>query len=329
MNKNLYPWLKSLYKIIIKSNLFIKDNFGLIIKFNSELKIDVLIFNIVKWMFCTYKLKSNACNNCINCVLLNNKNHPNFYIFKNDFLHIEKVKYLNKVFSNNLYVSVYKVIYFSNFDFKNKFINNFLLRIIEESLYNVIIIFTCWMNFIIPATLFSRCYKYNLYAPNENIILKWIYKKKLFNNFDKYQLLTAIRISNNSPTLTIFLLTNLWKLRIKFINDFSFMFFKNHNYLFNNKIFSYKNNFLINYIYWFIYILLDLLKISISYNNLIYNIDYIKKIYTLSREISNNKIFLILDELYLFLNKYFNLLNYNKKILLYKLNYNIFFILNN
>ncbi len=324
---NLYPWLKDLYKKIILSNIFKRKNFGLIINYNTDLGVDNLVFNIIKWLFCNYKFNFKFCNKCLNCNLLNNNSHPNYFCFKNNKdISLDSVKNINNIFFNNLYISKYKIIYFSNFNFNNKFINNFLLKIIEDCFYNVIIIFSC-LNYIkIPNTILSRCYKYIIYSPNENYILNWILNnnKYIKINFSNLKILSSIRISNFSPILSVFLLENLWLLRKFFINNINIIFNKDINKYIN----LFNNNYLLEYyINWFLYILLDILKFK-NINNVYYNIDCINIIKKLSNLLSINKIFLIIDEIFIFLNDFKNYLNLNRNIFYYKFIYNIFYIIN-
>ncbi len=324
---NLYPWLINLYKEIILSNIFKRKNFGLIINYNTNLNVDNLVINIIKWLFCNYKINYKFCNKCINCNLLNNSNHPNYYCFdKNSNISLDMVKNINKIFFNNLYISKYKIIYFSNFNFSNKFINNFLLKIIEDSFYNVIIIFSCLSYIKIPNTILSRCYKYIIFSPNENYILNWILNnyKNIKLNFNKFKILSSIRISNFSPLLSVYLLEKLWLLRKNFINNINFIFYKNIS---KYVILFYNNHLLEYYINWFLYILLDILRFN-KFKIIYYNIDYIYIIKYLSNLLSINKIFLIIDEIFLFLNDFKNNLNFNKNIFYYKLIYNIFYIIN-
>ncbi len=328
MKTKIYPWLINFYKDIILSKIFNKFNFGLIITYSCDLGVDLLIFNIIKWMYCDKKIKYKFCNLCLNCNLLNNNNHPNYFIFNDkNKITLNNVKYINKLFFENLYISKYKVIYFSNFNFDNKFINNFLLKIIEESFYNVIIIFTC-LNFInIPLTILSRCYKYILYNPSEKYILNYLLSKKYFKyNFSKKEILSSIRLSNFSPILSIFLLKKLWLFRKKFFNNINYILHINIDKYFN--LFNYNNSLLCNNLYWFLYLLLDILKykkFSIKY---IYNIDYLNKIKYLSKFFISKKIFLIINEILFFFNDIKKNFNINKNILIYKLIYNIYNIFN-
>ncbi len=324
---NLYPWLKNLYKDIIFSNIFKRKNFGLIINYSTNLNADNLIINLIKWLFCDYKINHYFCNKCLNCNLLNNNNHPNYFDFKNNNnISLDKVKDLNNIFLNSLYISKYKVIYFSNFNFNNKFINNFLLKIIEDSFYDVIIIFSC-LNYIkIPNTILSRCYKYIIYLPNETYILNWILNnyKYIKLNFNKLTILASIRINDFSPVLSIFFLKKLWLLRKIFINNFNLIFSKNINKYF--KLF-YNNNLLKYYIKWFLYILLDILRFN-RLNYIYYNIDYISIIKNFNNLISVDKIFLIIDKIFIFLCDLKNNLNLNKDIFYYNLIYNIYYLIN-
>ncbi len=328
MNFNIYPWLKNFYKKIIFSNIFIKKNFGLLINYNSYLGVNILVINLVKWLFCDYKVKYKFCNRCLNCNLINKKKHPNFFYldFKNNFS-FNDILNLNKIFYNNLYISKYKVIYFFNFNFSNKYINNFLLKLLEESYYKIIIIFTCFINIKIPLTILSRCYKFNLKSPNEKYILNFLLNyKNINNNYNKKQIISSIRLSNYSPILSIYFLKKFWFFRSIFFSNINLIFSNNFNKIFN--LFN-NNNFIYYNLYWFYYFLLDILKIIKNDINYIYNLDFIDKIKYLKKFIYYKKIFLIIDKILLFFNDFNSLLKINKDILKFKIIYDIFYILIN
>ncbi len=328
MNFKLYPWLKSFYNEIIYSNIFINKNFGLLINYDSYLGVNILVINIIKWLFCNNKFDNKFCNNCLNCNLLNKNNHPNFFYlnFKKNIKFIDILN-VNKKFYKNLYISNYKVIYFLNFNFNNKYINNFLLKILEECYYKVIIIFTYLSNFKIPLTILSRCYKFKLKTPNENYILNFILNYKNFDiNFNKNQIISSIRLSNYSPILSIFFLKKLWFFRKIFIENIDILLsnnIKNFFILFN------KNNFIIYNLYWLYYFFLDILKYLKNNINYIYNLDYIYKVKYFKNLIEYDKIFLVLNKILLFNNDFNNFSNINKNILNFKIIYDIFYILNN
>ncbi len=326
MKYKLYPWLKNIYKKIISSNIIYKYHFGLIINSSCELGVDILVFNIIKWMFCIYKSNYYSCNKCLNCRLLNKKNHPNFFLFnKLNEININKVREIYSVFNNNLYISNYKIIYFNNFIFDNKFINNFLLKVLEEPCYKLIIIFSCFNNVIIPPTILSRCYKYEICVPKEKFTLNWIIKKLNNKNiWNNKELLTSIRLSNYSPLYSIIFLNKLWKVRCNFLLNIKYFFGNNINKIF----LLINNNLLINNIYWLYYILVDILRIKLKHNKYFYNFDSIELLNKLSKKIKYNKIILIINKLIKFLNNINNNLNLNKKILLYKLIYDIYYIIN-
>ncbi len=327
MSYKLYPWLKNFYNKIIYSNIFVNKNFGLLINYDCYLGVNILVINIIKWLFCNYKYNNKFCNNCLNCNLLNKNNHPNFFYlnFKKNIKFVDILN-INDKFYNNLYISNYKVIYFLNFKFNNKYINNFLLKILEESYYKVIIIFTYLSSFKIPLTILSRCYKFKLKTPSESYILNFILNyKNLYINFNKNQIISSIRLSNYSPILSIFFLNKLWYFRKKFIDNIDILLSSNINDVFN---LLNNNNFIVYNLYWLYYFFLDILKYFKNNVNFIYNIDYLYKIKYFKNLINYNKIFLILDKILLFYNDFNNFININKKILIFKIVYDIFYILN-
>ncbi len=326
IKKKWYSWLTDLYKKIIKSKLIFSKNCNLIINYSCNLGIDLLVFSIVKWIFCLNKNKYNFCNKCLQCNLVNINNHPNFFFIlnkKGNEINISSIKIINDKLLNNLFINKFKIVYLSNYNFFNNFVNNFLLNLMEGYYNNIIFIISCFDYFNIPTTILSRCHKYKLLFPLENDVYNWIINCKKINLKKKY-IITAIRLSKNSPFSSILLLKKFWLFRL---NLFKFLINLNINSIdyFVSKI----NISIFNmYIYWLLTLFIDLIKFKFKYFYYIYNLDSIKLIKYLNKKICINNNFFLLNKLIKYNNNIYSVINVNKEILLYNIFYRIYNFIN-
>ncbi len=314
----MYPWLNYLYKKIIYSKLMLCKNCNFLINFPCNLGVKYLILNLVKWILC-FKKKKDICKSCINCNLIDYRNHPNFIIVKKSNLNIFFIKKIICFLNKSLYFSSFKIIYFIDFDFSNSFVFNYLLKLMEEPNYKLILFFSCFNSYNIPLTFLSRCHRYNLLAPNELYVYKWIGN---YLNFSKENILTSIRLNNNSPLDTLIFLKKKWFFRIKIFNIikniFSINIFSMINIL---KNYSIEFNLYILYTFFF-----DI--INCKYTNKIYNLDVINILKKINKYICIKSINFILKKIFFCINKVKSNLNFNKEILLYDLSYNIYNLIN-
>ncbi len=326
IKKKWYPWLTNLYIKIINSKLLYCNNCSLIISYSCSLGVDLLVFNLVKWIFCIDKKKNNFCDKCYQCNLINFKNHPNFFSLFNKTgkeINICSLKDINNKLLYNISFVKFKVVYLSNYDFSNDFVNNFLLKILEEFYYKIIFIFSCFDYFNIPTTILSRCHKYKLFFPKEEYIYEWIINKKNIN-LDRKSISTAIRLSNNSPLFSIRLIKNLWVLRLNLFQLIFKMSINKINFFIEEFDLSILN---IN-IFWLLTLFIDVLKYKLKYLYYLYNLDNLNLIIFLSKRICIKNLFLILKSLFFSFNKVNLISNINKKILLYSMLYNIYYFIN-
>ncbi len=314
----MYKWLSFLYKKIINSKLMLCKNCNILINYPCNLGVDLLVFKLVKWILC-FKNNNIICNNCINCNLFNFRKHPNFVLVKKNELNIFFVKKIVSFLNKSLCFSTFKVIYFIDFDFSNSFIFNYLLKLMEEPSYKIILIFSCLNIYNIPYTFLSRCHKYNLLVPSELYIYKWI-KNKF--NYSKINILISIRLNFNSPLDTLFFLKEKWIFRINILNMIKNIFFLS---VFD--IINVLDNYLIDFN---LYILYTFFYDSLNYKyiNNIYNLDSIKILKKMKKKVGIKNIILIIKKIIFCINKFNELLNINKEILIYDLSYNIYYLIN-
>ncbi len=318
----LYPWLNFLYKKIISSKFRIYKNYNLLITYPCNLGVDLLVYRLVKWILCLNK-KDIVCNNCVNCNLLNINNHPNFFLIKDIYLNISLIKKINCLLNNNLSFSFFKIIYFSNFNFLNPFIYNYLLKLMEEPYYKLIFIFSCFNIYNIPATFFSRCYKYKLFVPKELFVYKWLNKNCNCLNFNKKEILTTIRLNGNSPLDSKLFLEKKWFFRLKILNVINNILFLNINDIIN----MLKNYFLDFNLYMLYTFFFD--SLNYKHTNKIYNLDCIYIIKKIRKNLCTKNINLILKKIIICINEIKSRFNFNKNILIYDFSYYIYFLIHN
>ncbi len=317
----MYPWLNFLYKKIINSKIMLCKNCNLLINYSCNLGVDLLVFKLVKWILCLNK-KNKICNNCINCNLFKFNNHPNFIIINNKDLNIYFIKKIIIFLNKSLYFSFFKIIYFINFNFSNSFVFNYLLKLMEEPNYKLILIFSYLNSNNIPLTFLSRCHRYNLLVPKESFVYKWINNN--LNNiiFNKSNILTSIRLNNNSPLDSISFLKKKWFLRINILH-----MVKNIFYLNITNIINILSSSIIKLNLYILYtIFLD--SLNYKYTNKIYNLDAIDILKNIRSKVYFKNINVILKKIIICINNFNNNLNINKDILIYDLSYNIYYLIN-
>ncbi len=311
----IYPWLiDSYYKIIyIFKNNYI-NSFNFVVYYSTDLCVDMLIISFVKWIFCKNKINNISCNKCLFCKLINKNKFLNFY-FINYKINIFDI---NKIFINlfkNMNIYKFKIIYFSNFDFSNYYVNNFLLNILEKYYNNFIFIFSCFEYIYIPETLYDRLYKFKLNFPKENYIIKLFSNLNLFSKYDKFKILSSIRLSNNSPLFSIKLLKKFFLYKYILLNCFLNIKSFNFNYIVNILSFnSIKFN-----LYFLMTLFIDFIRIKLNNLKYLYNIDLINLIKRKIKYFDIKNIFLILNKIIKCDNDIRSIKNINKNILIYNL----------
>ncbi len=307
-----YPWLNYFYKKIIDLWSLKYFNYNLIISYSSELKVNILVLELIKWIICVKKYNYISCNNCLNCNLLNIYNHPDIYIIKNykNIINLCEIEFMKKKLFVDSYLSEYKIIYFPRTKFLNMFTFNSLLKLMEEPPFKTIFIFSCLNNINIPPTILSRCYLYRLSSPKEYYLLILINKKISF--YDKKSIISAIRLSNKSPIISYYYLRKLWKKRLFFLNKFYISISDDIDCLIkliNDKFLNFK-------LYWLSTLFIDIVKYNLGdYINII-NIDMFDIIIFFYKRININNIFLILKKIFLLMNELVKSININRNILI-------------
>ncbi len=317
-NKNIiYSWFKNYYINIV--NIFNINKlkiFNFIFKYSCNLHINILIFSLIKWIFCNNKKKYLSCNKCLNCISLRNKNCFNYYYINNNNININLIKEIYNKLLINININNIKIVYFDNFKFNNYYINNFLLKILEENNGKFIFIFSCLNDIIIPNTILSRSFILRIKFPKEKIIFKYLCNKFINdNNICKKIILSCIRLSNNSLIDSL-----IWIKKNIFIRNSIIKLILNLNKLnINSIVKNINNNNLEINLYILITFFLDFIKYKYKIVKYLYNLDLYYFFKKKMKYFNINNIYLILNKIIFCLSVIKNINNINKNILLYDL----------
>ncbi len=317
LNKNvIYSWFKNYYINIINIlNVNKLKIFNFIFKYSCKLNINILILSLIKWILCKKKNKYLSCKMCLNCILFRNKNYFNYYYINNN-VNINSIREIYNKLLVSININDIKIIYFDNFKFNNYYVNNFLLKILEENNGKFIFMFSCSDNINVPNTLLSRLFSLKIKFPKEKVIFKWLYNKFNFNNIkNKNIILSCIRLGNNSPINSIVWVKKNILIRKNIIN-----LILNLNKLnINNIIKSINNDDLEVNLYILITLFLDYIKYKYKIIKYLYNLDLYYFFKNNFNRINIYNIFLILDKIIFCLSIIKSINNINRNILLYDL----------
>ncbi len=316
------PWLLKYYDILIKFclNIFNKS-FNLVINYPCELNVKLLINVLSKWILCKKKKRKYFCNICSNCYFFDKKIHPNFYFLNNDIkIDIDCIRNINLKLINNIYFGSYKIIFFNNYNFVNIYVNNYLLKLMEEFYFKVIFIFTCFSYIKIPNTLLSRSYRFFIFPPSEIYLLNFFKKKYFLNNISDKSIISIIRINYFSPLKTLFFLKNQFNKRLFFLN-----FMNNFIYKKEIKMIEILLDESIDNLFLLLTIFFDIIYFEFN-NKYYYNLDSLFLFKNILNNLLLNDKIRIFYKIYLCINNINNIYFINKKILIYELVYYIYFL---
>ncbi|QJC29837.1 hypothetical protein GJT84_00465 [Enterobacteriaceae endosymbiont of Plateumaris sericea] len=312
-----YPWLNNNYKKILSQFLKNKSYHAFVFcSINGIGTID-LIYAIIKWILCTNKNYLYNCEKCKNCILIKTGNHPDLYIIKKKYGHInisiDNIRNIIDNIYNNSYRDQGKIIWLPYAKQLNNSSSNAILKILEEPPKNTWFFIQCHNKNDLLTTISSRCQIWYINPPSEKDGLYWL-KKKLNNNYEKKIIITALRVCNYSPINAYKLLNSSLWLQRKNLYEIFISAIK-HDILCLLKILN-TNNILL-YFNWLYLILLDVIKYHLKFKKkFFYNIDQLDLILAISNLINLNNIFLIIDDLLYYRKCLININNINQKLVL-------------
>lgn len=314
---NQFPWLKKIYLEIItnyKKNQL--HNIILIKSYNIH-NTFTTIMEISKWIFCKNKVGIQSCGKCTGCLLIFSKNHPDFYILyqkKNTFIEVDIIKNTIKKILNTSQQYGSKIIWIPSYNKLTIYGINTLLKIIEEPPQDTFFFIGSSINQNIHKTFSSRCVKYKIYPPREDIGLNWIINN--INIKKKKKSLIILRNHNNNPELSKKLIeNNIFSLRKNFLYNIKCALIKN-NYFILLPILSKKNIYI--KINWIILLLLDVLKFKKNFFTFLINIDQLQLIQKISKKYTYNFIQIILKSWIKCQNKLIHIQYVNTELLILK-----------
>ncbi|WP_075433901.1 DNA polymerase III subunit delta' C-terminal domain-containing protein [Buchnera aphidicola] len=283
-----YPWLLHQYNDIIEKYLKKKLHPIILMQSNNDIGVSNLILQIYKWILCSNKKKNKNCGHCLACRLIDLNNHPDVY----NLYHLSKKKNIGidvvRNVLNNLYNSSQqggkKIVCFPEMNNLTQEASHSILKTLEEPPHDTIF-FLCTNNILqINNTIKSRSTIYLIPSPSEKNNLIWLKKKN--KSFLSFQLLTALRMNNNSPiNAHKFLNKNTFKQRDIFMQAIKKYIFDHKNIDLLKSIYGYNTK---NVVLWVFYLLIDTIKYKTNYIGKIRNIDNLKLIKIISNKNSIN-----------------------------------------
>ncbi|WDI79074.1 hypothetical protein ONB69_00730 [Candidatus Purcelliella pentastirinorum] len=301
-----YPWLKNTYSNIINYYKSKYKKNTILISSTIDLGINILSYNIGKWILCSNKKKINYCNQCINCILMQQKNNPNYYkITTNNKNKKINKKEINTIFNNiyNLIENNYKkIVFIEEIEYFKKYINNTFIDHLIKPQKNTYFILNTNNLINIKKQINNKITIWKIINPNKKICIDWIQKK---TKIKKKKCSIALKLSEKSPLKALNILNkkyweNRKKLEIKLIKilnkENKLDLLTNLNNLENIEI-----------IKWICAILMDAIKWKYKAYDIIINNDQYTLIKTLSKNLS---IFSIYKSIKIWI-KYINLFEIN------------------
>ncbi|QCI19402.1 DNA polymerase III subunit delta' C-terminal domain-containing protein [Buchnera aphidicola] len=271
---NKYPWIVGLYNQVINQYRQGYNNKSIVINSMIGTACSVLIWNIIKWILCERKKNIYSCNQCVSCILMNLKNHPDFYFIdlkkeKSDSYIEKAIDLVKKIIASTSHQNSAKIIFFSNSNNIPVSFIDFLLKIVEDSYSNTFLFIKNYFSDMLPTIFIGRCITYNLFfsvRDKKNIL--WLQKA---TNSSLKLCMIMLKLSNGSPLVACYMLKHtLLKKRESFYKQFNSCLRKK-NFFLLFPFFEEINFSLI--ILWIYSILIDAIKIKYLDESYLINLD--------------------------------------------------------
>ncbi|NIH41097.1 MAG: DNA polymerase III subunit delta' [Buchnera aphidicola (Periphyllus aceris)] len=289
----IYPWLKKTYKIIINQHISKKLHHAVLIRSRINIGSKKLIFQLCKKILCKKSKNIFSCNVCHYCKLIDSKNHPDLNIILPEInkksIGIENIiKYIKKV-QNTSKFGKQTIIWIPKVHLLTESSINSFLKILEDPPSKIIFFLDYCSFFKLKKTFKSRCIIYDIYPPIEKKGLFWFKKIK---KYKEKNILTALRLSENSPILAKKIFdSSIWKIRKKFYK-------KIEKYIKKKNLFKlikhFKNN-TSKKIYWIFSLILDVIKYYYNKNSKIINLDQKKLIKIIKKKNNLKNLYFIIN----------------------------------
>ncbi|NIG99312.1 MAG: DNA polymerase III subunit delta' [Buchnera aphidicola (Periphyllus acericola)] len=289
----IYPWLKKIYKIIINQHISKKLHHAVLIRSRINVGSKKLIFQLCKKILCKKSKKIFSCNICHYCKLIDSKNHPDLNIITPEInkksIGIETIiKYIKKI-QNTSKFGKKTIIWIPKVHLLTESSINSFLKILEDPPLKTIFFLDYCSLFKLKKTFKSRCIIYDIYPPIEKKGICWLKKKK---NYKEKNILTALRLSDNSPILAKKIFhSSIWEIRKKFYK-------KIKKYIKKKNLFKLIKHFKKNTskkIYWIFSLILDVIKYYYNKNSKIINLDQKKLIKIIKKKNNLKNLYFIIN----------------------------------
>lgn len=287
----LYPWQNDLYQQLTTAFLQNHQHHALLFKTEKGLGTDKLIQHFAHWLLCQTPVHHQPCYQCKSCLLMEHKNHPDFYVLHSQEgkeITIDQIRELNAQLQQYSRQSGNIVVYIADADKLNESSANALLKTLEEPNENVYFLLKLFSQSDLIATIQSRCRQHMIYTPATEVARNWLQQR--YPQKKQNELETALRLCHNRPlSCKKFIESDRLIQRKTFLQHF-WRFYKSNNPLLLLYEFNKEKEDILEQLDWLGSFFCDALKSQMEINSGWMNPDLEKGIVIFAQEISAQKL---------------------------------------
>lgn len=176
------PWLTPIFSHLVKNNQAGRFAHGLLFTGSAGLGKFKLATRTAKYLLCTNKQVSDACEQCHSCQLFDAQNHLDFHLLQsesNKAIGIEQVRSLIDTLNERPHLGDNKVVIIKDAQLLTTPAANALLKTLEEPQGNSYIILLARTHHQLMPTLYSRVQHTHIHTPNDEILLNWLAQQQV------------------------------------------------------------------------------------------------------------------------------------------------------
>lgn len=211
-----YSWLDVIFYEILSSYRKNRGHHALLFYNIWDNGENILINAIIRWLICSHPNGMKYCNMCCDCQLMQAGYHPDYYqldLKNGDFtIGVDVIRNCINLIYNHLRKSKVKIIFIKYVEYLTDQAINALLKVLEEPPSNTYFFFKSREYDKISATLLSRCVRFSIIPPKEEIGLSWLKQQGVSN---VSLAVCALRLCNGAPIAALDMLKlNSWQKRL-------------------------------------------------------------------------------------------------------------------
>lgn len=175
-------------------------------------------------LLCDQPSAQEACGVCKSCKLNDSGNHPDFlYIAPEDskkVITVDQTRELSRQLQFKSHIAKRKVSIIHPAESMNKNAANSLLKILEEPPQNNVIILVTNRFSFLSMTIKSRCIKFNIPLPDEEIATSWLHSREFQKSSDAENIQSLLKVSGGAPLLALeFIKRGFHETRLQLLED--------------------------------------------------------------------------------------------------------------